>query len=227
MKKVLLATAIALSALGAALPLFTPSVVAQVGVSVTGTELNRAKNSARQMIESLNGGLSGYRAEPAMHGPACRAPFVIDEAGELVFTFQGGLPGSDVFTVESVVRVTRQGLAEVVYNGPIRDGNRAASGAIAPDDRVQNQCATHITLIRAKNLARKAAEAENGGLAQYRAEAAMHGLAMNAPHVANGDGSWTFTFQGGAPGSETLTVESVVTVTQMGEVTVEYNGPVR
>ena len=43
----------------------------------------------------------------------------------------------------------------------------------------------------------------------------------------NGDGTWTFTFQGGAPGASAYTVESVVTVSTSGEVTVDYNGDIR
>jgi len=83
------------------------------------------------------------------------------------------------------------------------------------------------TLNRAKNLARQAAEQQNGGLGQYRAEAAMHGPAAGTPHEFNADGSITFTFTGGFPGSTTPTVESIVTVDPTDwVVTIDCNGPI-
>ncbi|MEG5057571.1 hypothetical protein QUB60_04930 [Microcoleus sp. A2-C5] len=85
----------------------------------------------------------------------------------------------------------------------------------------------NIELNRAKNLARQAAENANGGLGQYRAEASMHGASAESPFVDNGDGTWTFTFQGYKPGSSVYTVETVVTVSQDGSITVNYNGRIR
>ncbi|WP_299488249.1 hypothetical protein [Acaryochloris sp. IP29b_bin.137] len=82
-------------------------------------------------------------------------------------------------------------------------------------------------LTRAKNLARQAAERENGGLSQYRAEASMYGPAIDSPHVENDDGSVTFSFKGGAPGFVTPTLETVATVSPAGIVTLGYNGPIR
>jgi len=94
------------------------------------------------------------------------------------------------------------------------------------DDREERRY-TKVTLQRAKNLARQAAEQANGGLRRYRAEASMHGPASLAPCIDNGD-SWTFTFLGGAPGWQTATVESVVTVYKATSVVrVDYNGAVR
>lgn len=85
----------------------------------------------------------------------------------------------------------------------------------------------NIELNRAKNLARQAAEIANGGLGQYRAEASMHGASAESPFVDNGDGTWTFTFQGHKPGASVYTVETVVTVSQNGRITVNYNGRIR
>ncbi len=85
----------------------------------------------------------------------------------------------------------------------------------------------NIELNRAKNLARQAAENANGGLGEYRAEAAMHGASAQSPFVDNGDGTWTFTFQGHKPGASVYTVETVVTVSQNGRITVDYNGRIR
>ena len=85
----------------------------------------------------------------------------------------------------------------------------------------------NIELNRAKNLARQAAENANGGLGEYRAEAAMHGASAQSPFVENGDGTWTFTFQGYKPGASVYTVETVVTVSQNGRITVDYNGRIR
>lgn len=82
-------------------------------------------------------------------------------------------------------------------------------------------------LTRAKNLARQAAERENGGLNKYRAEASMYGPAIDSPYVENDDGSVTFSFKGGAPGFVTPTLETVATVSPTGVVAISYNGPVR
>lgn len=84
-----------------------------------------------------------------------------------------------------------------------------------------------IDLNRAKNLARQAAEAANGGLQFYRAEDSMHGPAARCPYVDNGD-SWTFTFLGSRVGSVTRTIQSVVTVYKSSSrIVVAYNGPIR
>ncbi|MDX2241764.1 MAG: hypothetical protein NW224_13850 [Leptolyngbyaceae cyanobacterium bins.302] len=91
----------------------------------------------------------------------------------------------------------------------------------------QNVQYVSVDLNRAKNLARQAAEAANGGIRVYRAEDSMHGPAANCPYVDNGD-SWTFTFLGGRPGVSTKTIESVVTVYKNSpRVVVAYNGAIR
>lgn len=82
-------------------------------------------------------------------------------------------------------------------------------------------------LTRAMNLARQAAEKQNGGLTVYRAEDSMYGPAVDSPYKDNGNGTLTFTFLGGAP---TLppTIQSVVTVAVDGSlVTMDYNGPIK
>lgn len=82
-------------------------------------------------------------------------------------------------------------------------------------------------LTRAKNLARQAAERENGGLSKYRAEASMYGPAIDSPYVENDDGSVTFSFKGGPPGFTVPALETVATVSPAGIVAIGYNGPIR
>jgi hypothetical protein len=82
-------------------------------------------------------------------------------------------------------------------------------------------------LSKARNIARQSAIKANGGLDRYRPDASMFGPAAKSPHVKNADGSFTFTFKGGAPGSTTMTIESVVTVSSTGSANIQYNGPVR
>jgi hypothetical protein len=100
-----------------------------------------------------------------------------------------------------------------------------ASKAIASGD---GATAKINDLGRARNLARQTAEAANGGLGAYRTDASMHGRLSDAVCVDNGNGSWTFTIKGGAPGFVTPTMETVVTVdSSTWQVKVDYNGAVR
>lgn len=80
-------------------------------------------------------------------------------------------------------------------------------------------------LLRARNLARQAAEQANGGLSRYRAEAAMHGMGT-LPVTDQGD-RWVFRFVGGAPAA-VPTIETVVTVMKSDfAVRVDYNGAIQ
>ena len=82
-------------------------------------------------------------------------------------------------------------------------------------------------LNRAKNLARQAAEIANGGLQRYRAEASMHGAAIDAPFEEFED-AWVFTFRGGKPGFVQPSIETQVRVDRRTfQTTILYNGPIR
>ncbi len=82
-------------------------------------------------------------------------------------------------------------------------------------------------LNRAKNLARQAAEIANGGLQRYRAEASMHGAAIDAPFEEFAD-AWIFTFRGGEPGFVQPSIETQVRVDRRTfQTTILYNGPIR
>ncbi|MFM7426229.1 MAG: hypothetical protein ACKO7W_14765 [Elainella sp.] len=103
-----------------------------------------------------------------------------------------------------------------------------SSSAQTRSERIQGLIQDAIDLNRAKNLARMAAERENGGLGVYRADASMHGPSEESPFVKNPDGSYTFAFTGGRPGYTTPSVESVVTVDPATwAITIDYNGPIR
>ncbi len=105
-----------------------------------------------------------------------------------------------------------------------RDDDDRGRGRDRDDDDKRE---VRIDLNRAKNLARQAAEAANGGIQFYRAEDSMHGPAVRCPYVDNGD-SWTFTFLGSRVGSYTKTIQSVVTVYKnSSRILVAYNGPIR
>ena len=84
--------------------------------------------------------------------------------------------------------------------------------------------ATKADLLRARNLARQAAESYNGGLQYYRADNSMHARIAQAPCIENDNGSWTFTFKGFRPGVTTPFVETVVTVDRRNwQVSVDAN----
>jgi len=90
-----------------------------------------------------------------------------------------------------------------------------------------------IFLLWSRNIARRAAEAENGGLANYMAEASMHGPTSQAPLILNEDGSITYVFKGYRPGdidfngNPTFSIETEVLVNPDRTFEVVYNGPIR
>ncbi|PSO47550.1 MAG: hypothetical protein BRC33_12335 [Cyanobacteria bacterium SW_9_44_58] len=84
-------------------------------------ELNKAKNLARQAAEKANGGLTEYRAEPAMHGPGQSTNYEQIEQGVWKFRFKGRRPSEEEYTIESVVVVDmNNNTVDVEYNGPVR-----------------------------------------------------------------------------------------------------------
>ncbi|QDZ41396.1 hypothetical protein FRE64_00705 [Euhalothece natronophila Z-M001] len=98
-----------------------------------------------------------------------------------------------------------------------------AQEASEAESSVRQQYRQLITKNRAKNLARQAAEQENGGLGQYRAEPAMHGPVEETNYEEIEDGVWRFTIRGREIGSDDFTIQTVVTVDEQANVTVESN----
>jgi len=201
--------------------------------------LNRAKNLARMAAEKANGGLSQYRAQEFMHGPAIEIPAYalrVNNPDSVAFIFLGGPPGTDLAAVESEVLVSRElenWDIEVLYNGPPRETTLAQRETLGQETGISFETTRRSSLTRAKNLARMAAEQANGGLSSYRAEAFMHGPVVHIPGygiVVSNPNSVTFTFLGGTPGEDLDTIESQVLVTQKGmawDVQVIYNGTPR
>lgn len=113
----------------------------------------------------------------------------------------------------------------ITISGFIISGNLPLQAQKLPDqkspDLIQSQ--ELINIQRAKNLARQAAEKENGGLGKYRAEPAMHGPVAETNHEEIEDGVWLFTIRGREVDSEEFTIKTVVRVDQEGNVTVESN----
>jgi hypothetical protein len=130
-------------------------------------------------------------------------------------TPQNSLPTLDSAAPSSSVPSSNPGATP-----PTNTSNKGASAptSIADEDAF---------LSKARNIARQSAIKANGGLERYRPESSMFGPAAKSPHVKNADGSLTFTFKGGSPGSTNMTVESVVTVSTTGSANIQYNGSVR
>ncbi len=187
--------------------------------------LQRAMNLARQAAERANGGLTQYRAEPAMSGIATQSPFVANSDGSFTFTFLGGKP-AEPYSIESIVTVSADGQqVNLDYNGPIKTPrpqtttSNSSNAPVTIGDEIRN-------LQRAMNLARQAGINANGGLSIYRPDMSMFSL-DRAKYVVNENGTATFTFLGGRPGAAP-SIESVVTVAFDGsQITIDYNGPIR
>lgn len=187
----------------------------------------RAQNLARQAAIKVNGGLSEYRPEPALFGPAADSAFVTNPDGSITFKVKGGDVGYTTPTQETVVRVTPSNQISVLYNGPIRIGLGIPQPTVPAVPSQSANVQRDEFLIQAQNLARQAAIEANGGLDEYRPEASMFGPVDDAPYVKNANGSVTFTFKGGSPGASTLTQETIVTVMPTDQVMVNYNDPIR
>ena len=90
------------------------------GMVLDNSDLPKARNLARQAAEQHNGGLSKYRAEASMYGPAKDSPYVNHGNGTYTFRFLGGPPGQPP-NIETVVTVApREPSIKIEYNGPIR-----------------------------------------------------------------------------------------------------------
>ncbi len=92
------------------------------------SNLNRAKNLARQRGERDNGGISVITTEPSMHGPSAEAPHQIvlcdDSSIQYIFTFRLRPRATVNYTYESQVRVTYSDKAsewtiDTIYNNAI------------------------------------------------------------------------------------------------------------
>lgn len=200
-----------------------PSGTGQFGVD--NPLLQRAMNLARQAAERANGGLSQYRAEPAMSGIATQSPFVLNADGSFTFTFLGGKPDQP-FSRESIVTVSSDGRqVNLDYNGPIKSP-RPQTTTPSPNGPNRSIGEEIRSLQRAMNLARQAGVKANGGLSVYRPEMSMFSL-DRAKYVLNDNGTVTFSFLGGGPNAQP-TIESVITVDLDGsQITIDYNGPIR
>jgi hypothetical protein len=129
---------------------------------------------------------------------------------------------------------SQNGLPSLNSPAPSSSTLSPSTGTTPPATTPSNSASTPTSiadqdafLSKARNIARQSAIKANGGLDRYRPDASMFGPAARSPHVKNADGSVTFTFKGGAPGSTTMTLESVVTVSTTGSANIQYNGPVR
>ena len=87
----------------------------------------RAVNSARMKAESLNGGLSRYRAAKCMYATGLgEGECLKSKTGGYLFLFGGGAPGwqesGEPASVETEIRVSADGSSDlvVIYNGSPR-----------------------------------------------------------------------------------------------------------
>ena len=114
-------------ALVSSLGLFAPpAALAQVSRPLPLAQ-TKAANLARMRAESLNGGLSQYRAASCMYETGAGSCLESVSDSGFLFRFQGGAPGWQQQTppeptIETSVLVSRDGerILEVPYNGTIR-----------------------------------------------------------------------------------------------------------
>lgn len=117
----------------------------------------------------------------------------------------------------------------------------AIAAAVLPGVPGQAQPAVPASAVRAINLARTTAIAENGGLSNYRPAQCMFATAnpanpclINSPEDNNNNNNnYVFRFQGGPPGwqqmNQSPTVETEISISPDGRnvVQVNYNGAPR
>jgi len=139
-------------------------------------------------------------------------------------------------SLSNVLTIAAMGLAATVPMSPLGSGSALAQPAVP------------ASAIRAINLARTTAIAQNGGLNRYRPAQCMFQTAnaenpclINSPDDGNNNprdnrsnqNTYVFRFQGGAPGwqqqQQRPTVETEITVSADGRdvVRVNYNGAPR
>jgi hypothetical protein len=124
----------------------------------------------------------------------------------------------------------REGIGQVLGSETITPGSRPTTITSEATDSatiLSEEELEPFDLAEAQAMVLQTIEAENGGSGQYQAESAMYGKPRQTPHHLNPDQSWTFTFKGGRPNWERYgkpaTVQSVVTVSPTGRVTINYN----
>jgi hypothetical protein len=142
-------------------------------------------------------------------------------------------------SLSNVLTIAAMGLAATVPMSPLGSGSALAQPAVP------------ASAIRAINLARTTAIAQNGGLSRYRPAQCMFQTAnpenpclINSPDDGNNNNNardnrnnnsntYVFRFQGGAPGwqqqNQRPSVETEITVSADGRdvVRVNYNGAPR
>lgn len=84
----------------------------------------RALNAARMRAESINGGLSQYRADKCMYSTGTRGgQCLVSDIDGFIFIFYGGEPGwqetATPPSIETEIHVSEDGQSsvEVIYNG--------------------------------------------------------------------------------------------------------------
>jgi len=123
MKNILALSFILINIIIISLPVFAQNdqVIADYSETLQESRIGRAQNIARQLAEKTNGGLGKYRAEPSMFGDPRRSPYRDNGDRSWTFTFFGGTPGSNNFTVETVVTISENfSIIRLDYNGAIR-----------------------------------------------------------------------------------------------------------